>query len=301
MFCLPERIRNIVDFIKELNLFSVVWKTVIKNGVSRFVKWRWIAWGIVVACLAIIFFIGSNLQSEIAPLEDKGQIRFQISGPEGSSYEYMTTNGDAFGNYLIDSLPERSFSFMVIPGFNSTGLNGGNGRLGLIDASKRNRTQSDIAKFLEKKAMKFNNLRIIPVEEQTISVGLGSRGSLPVQFVLQNMDFEKLKSIIPLFLEEARNDKTFQNVDVNLKFNKPEADLTIDRIKARQFGLTISDIANVIQSAFSGRRLDYFIMNGKQYQVISQVALKDRTVPTDITKLYIRNNKGGKHFISKCS
>ncbi len=263
-----------------------------KKLVSSFVKKRWTAWAIVVACLIIIFFVGKSLQSEIAPLEDKGQIRFQISGPEGAGYGYMTKAGDELGSFLIDSVPERDFIFMAIPGFGSSGLNSGSGRLGLIDISERNRTQSEIAKDLAKKVLRFNNLRIIPVEEQTISVGLGSRGALPVQFVVQNMDFDKLKVVIPKFLDAARNDKTFQNVDVNLKFNKPEADISIDRIKARQFGLTISDIASVIQSAFSGRRLDYFIMNGDQYQVISQVGLKDRTVPTDITKIYVRNNKG---------
>jgi multidrug efflux pump subunit AcrB len=138
----------------------------------------------------------------------------------------------------------------------------------------------------------INNARIFPVEEQTISVGLGSRGSLPVQFILQNLDFEKIKTVIPKFLEEARKDKTFQNVDVNLKFNKPELQLTIDRIKAKDLGLSIIDVADVVSSAFSGRRLAYFIMNGKQYEVISQVAYKDRQKPADIEKLYVRNNRG---------
>ncbi len=157
-----------------------------KKMVARFVKLRWIAVAIIVACLVIIVFIGKNLQSEIAPMEDKGQIRFQISGPEGASYDYMTKAGDQLGNYLIDSVPERSFTFLAIPGFGSSGLNSGSGRLGLIDASERDRSQSEIAKDLAKKVLKFNDLRIFPVEEQTISVGLGSRGSLPVQFVIQN-------------------------------------------------------------------------------------------------------------------
>ncbi len=93
-------------------------------------------------------------------------------------------------------------------------------------------------------------------------------------------------------MELAKSDKTFQNVDVNLKFNKPEVDLTINRIKARELGLTVTDIANVIQSAFSGRRLAYFTMNGKQYQVISQVGLKDRNKTADISRLYVRNAAG---------
>ncbi|MFX5956732.1 efflux RND transporter permease subunit, partial [Acinetobacter baumannii] len=88
------------------------------------------------------------------------------------------------------------------------------------------------------------------------------RGSLPVQFILQNLNFEKIKTVIPKFLDEARKDKTFQNVDVNLKFNKPELQLTIDRIKAKDLGLSIQDVGDVVSSAFSGRRLAYFIMNG---------------------------------------
>jgi len=263
-----------------------------KNLITKFIKYRWMAWAVVAACFAMVYFIGSTLQTEIAPLEDKGSIRLQITGPEGASYPYMMKTGDKLVNFLIDSVPEGDFSFISIPGFNSSGTNSGFGRIGLIPSNERQRTQSEIAQELAKKFGRFNDVKIFPIEEQTISVGLGSRGSLPVQFVIQNLEFEKLKSVIPKFLDEAKDDKTFQNVDVNLKFNKPEVDITIDRLKAREFGLTITDIASVLQSAYSGRRLAYFIMNGKQYQVISQVGLKNRQAPTDISNLYVRNNKG---------
>ena len=272
-----------------------------KSLLTKFIKLRWMAWVIVGICLLITYFIGTNLQSEIAPLEDKGNLRFQISGPEGASYGYMTKAGKEFGDFLIDSIPEATFSFVMIPGGGggSGALNSGSGRLGLIPGTQRDKSQSEIARDLSKKVMRFNNLKIFPIEEQTISVGLGSRGGLPVQFVIQNLDFDKLKEVIPKFLDEARNDKTFQNVDVNLKFNKPEVDIIINRIKARELGLTVSDIAGVIQSAFSGRRLAYFIMNGRQYQVISQVGLYERQQPTDITKLYVRNNLGNNIALSE--
>jgi len=270
-----------------------------KKALQGFIKLRWMAWVIVGACLAIIYFIGTNLQSELAPMEDRGSIRFQITGPEGASYGYMTEASKEFNNYLIDSIPEAGFSFLAVPGFGSGGVNGGSGRLGLIPGSERKRTQNDIVKDVTKILPRYNNLRIFPIEEQTISVGLGSKGSLPVQFVVQNLDFDKLKEVIPKFLEAARNEKTFQNVDVNLKFNKPEVDIIINRIKARELGLTVSDIAGVMQSAFSGRRLAYFIMNGRQYQVISQVGLQDRKEPTDISKLYVRNNQGNNIALSE--
>ncbi|MFH0893329.1 MAG: efflux RND transporter permease subunit [Bacteroidota bacterium] len=263
-----------------------------KKSIERFVKGRWIAWVIVTACFLIIFFIGRNLQSEIAPLEDKGNVRMQIIGPEGASFPYMAKAGEQVGNFLMDSLQERDFYFISVPGYNSTGVNSGMGRIGLVDRSERKRSQSDIAKMLNKKFARFKDIKIFALEEQTISVGMASRGSLPVQFVIQNLDFKKLKEVLPRFIDAAKSDKTFQNVEVNLKFNKPEVDLEIDRTRARELGLTVTDIAGVIQSAFSGRRLAYFIMNGKQYQVISQVGIGERKEPADISKLFVRSAKG---------
>jgi HAE1 family hydrophobic/amphiphilic exporter-1/multidrug efflux pump len=263
-----------------------------KNLLASFLHIRWMAWVIVGVCIALIVLVGKNLQSELAPLEDKSSIRFQMTGPEGASYGYMLETGDKLMNYLNDSIPEKSFVFVAIPGWGGNGVNGGTARIKLVEPDERKRTQSEIVKMVSKKLPSFNNARIFPVEEQTISVGLGSRGSLPVQFILQNLDFEKIKAAIPKFLEEARKDKTFQNVDVNLKFNKPELQLTIDRIKAKDLGLSMLDVGEVVSSAFSGRRLAYFIMNGKQYQVISQVEYADRQQPADIEKLYVRNNRG---------
>jgi len=263
-----------------------------RKAVERFIKHRAYGWVIVLLCLVLIGVIGKNIQSEVAPLEDKSNINLSVTGPEGASYAYMSEVSEKIGAFLVDSVPENSFVSMNVPSFGSSGINSARGQLGLVPVTQRQKTQSEIAKELSKKLSRFNDVRIFPIEEQTISVGMGSRGSLPVQFVIQNLDFEKLKNVIPPFLEEARSDKTFQNVDVNLKFNKPEVDITIDRIKARELGLTVTDIAEVLQSAFSGRRLAYFTMNGRQYQIISQVALKDRQAAADISKLYVRSKNG---------
>ena len=137
--------------------------------------------------------------------------------------------------------------------------------------------------------LRFNEARIFAAQDQTISVG-GNRGGLPVQFILQNQDLNKLKDIIPKFLDEAKKDKTFSNVDVNLKFNRPELQLTVDRMKIKDLGLSTQDVIAAMQSAFSGGRLAYFIQNGFQYSVIAQVERNDRNKPDDITKLYVRNN-----------
>jgi HAE1 family hydrophobic/amphiphilic exporter-1/multidrug efflux pump len=264
-----------------------------KNLLSKFLKIRWFAWVIVIACVGLIVFLGKTIQSELAPLEDKGSIRITLSGAEGTSYEDM--KGDLLKAVRImqDSFPEQAFTWGSVPGYGgNNGNSSASGRLGLVDKTERKRTQSEIAMDLNKKMKRFKNVRVFAIEEQTISVGMMSRGSLPVQFIIQNLDFQKIKNVIPKFLEAARKDKTFQNVDVNLKFNKPELDLSIDRMRVRDLGLTTADVAQALQAAFSGARSAYFIMNDRQYQVITQVPRPERNEPTDINKIYVRNNKG---------
>ncbi|GEO09647.1 efflux RND transporter permease subunit [Segetibacter aerophilus] len=265
-----------------------------KKLLTRFVRVRWIAWVLVIVCGGLIYVLGSNIQNEIAPLEDKSNVRLNITGPEGASYDFMTNVGNELVNYLYDSIPERDYVFGSIPGFGGGGgVNSGSLRLALVDPKDRTRTQSEVARDLQGKLRRFNNVRAFPIEEQTISVG-GGRGSLPVQFIIQNLDFEKIKDVIPKFLEEARKDPTFSNVDVNLKFNKPELQLQIDRIKAKDLGLSITDVGGAVQSAFSGRRAGYFTMNGRQYQVISQVERADRNEPVDINNIYVTTASGQK-------
>lgn len=268
--------------------------TGMENGyrkiIESFLKVRWIAWVIIVVCFGIIIFIFKNLQSEIAPLEDRSSIRFTATGAEGMSFSAMNNLTDKIANYLYDSVPERDFVFARTPA--GTSVNTSQPRIGLVDPRDRKRSQNEIANDLQKKLSRFNDARIFAIQEQTISVGSGSRTSLPVQFVLQNQDVNKLKDAIPKFLDEARKDKTFSNVDVNLKFNKPELQITVDRMKVKDLGLSTQDVISAMQSAFSGGRLAYFIMNGYQYQVIAQVDRKDRNEPIDISNLYVKNASG---------
>ncbi|MDI9364275.1 MAG: efflux RND transporter permease subunit [Flavobacterium sp.] len=268
-----------------------------ENGYKRllqsFMRIRWAAWVIVGGCVCMIYFIMKTLQSEIAPLEDRSSIRFTVTGAEGTSYSSMLAITDKIADYLNDSVPERDFIFArVSGGFGGGGVNQSQPRLGLVEPNQRKRTQMEIYLDLQKKLSRFNEVKIFPTQEPTIAVGLASRGALPVQFVLQNLELSKLKEIIPKFLDEVRKDKTFANADVNLKFNKPEVQLTIDRTKVRDLGLSSQDVVSAIQSAFSGGRLAYFIMKGYQYQVIAQVERDSRNQPDDISKLYVRNKNG---------
>ncbi len=262
------------------------------RSLKAFMNIRWMAWVLVLACGGIIWFTYANLKSELAPMEDRNSLRFAMTAPEGTSFLQMEKIANEVGDYLNDSIPEKSFTFTATPGFGGSGMNSAFGRIGLVPSGERIRSQNDIAQAINKKLPEFNDAKIFATQEQTIAVGIGSRGGVPVQFILQNLDFQKLKDVLPLFLEEVRKDPTFDNVDANLKFNKPEVQLTIDRIKAQDLGLSTTDVAATIQAAFSGRRLAYFLMNGQQYEVIGQVKKSDKKTPADIEKLYVRNNRG---------
>lgn len=264
-----------------------------ENGYQRllqsFMGIRWMAWVIIGICGVLIYFFFGILKSELAPIEDRSSVRFTVTAPEGTSFNAMSAITDSIANYLYDSVPERDFVFARTPA--GSGTNTAQPRIGLVPPDERIRSQDEIANDLQRKLMKFNDARIFAAQEQTIAVG-GNRGGLPVQFIIENQDLDKLRTILPKFLDEAKNDKTFSNVDVNLKFNTPELRLTVDRMKIKDLGLSTQDVISALQSAFSAGRLAYFIQNGFQYSVIAQVDRNDRNKPGDISRLYVRNNMG---------
>jgi len=268
----------------------------LENGyrylLQGFMKMRWFAFVIIGVCAGIIYFIGKGLPSELAPLEDRNRVRVQITGPEGADFDYTDKVAYNITQVILDSVPEHGPVGTFAPGFGGGGSNAAFISVGLVDANQRKRSQDQIAKQLTNMFRKYTNVRVFAVQEQTISVGLGSRGSFPVQFVLQNLNFDKLKQTVPQFLEEVRKSPVFLASDVNLKFNQPELQIRIDRLKANELGISVLDINNTLQMALSGRRFGYFIMNGKQYSVIGQVDRSNRDEPLDLASLFVRNSRG---------
>jgi len=263
------------------------------NTLNRFMRHRKWAVGIIALSLLLIVFIGRNLQSELAPLDDKSLLRLNITTPEGASYEYTDQFMERLSNFINDSIPEKRISLVVTsPGFGGASVNSGFVRLMLSEPYERTRSQEEIADYLTAKTRRMTEARVIVGQEQTISASGSGRGGLPVQYVIQNQNFEKIRKALPAFLEEVNKSDVFQTSDVNLKFNKPQLDLRIDRDRARSLGVSIIDIAQTLQLAFSGQRFSYFEMNGFQYQVIGQVNKQDRDEPLDLKSLYVRSSRG---------
>lgn len=263
-----------------------------QRSLSGFMKIRWMALPIIAVCFCIIWFIGRGLQSELAPMEDRSGFRLSVTAPEGTSYDAMDKYMDKITGMVIDSVTEHKYVVsMTAPGFTGSGsANSGFVRVVLNEPKERKRSQDSIVNMVSKNVSKFSEGRAFAIQEQTISVN--RRGGQPVQFVIQNNNFEKLTQAIPLFLEEVSKSKILIQADVDLKFNKPEIRLTIDRAKASELGVSIQDVSETMQLAFSNRRLGYFIKDGKQYQVMAQVDRSNRDDPSDLKGIYVRSNKG---------
>lgn len=271
--------------------YFVKMNTSYATSLRRFINKKWLSFPILLVCIAMIGLFYSLLKKETAPYDDRSYIRVSVTAPEGASYDYMDRFMTELTNLINDSIPEKKVSLIITsPGFGASSVNSGRATISLVEPEDRDRTQQEIASDLTKWTRQYTNARVSVSETPTISVS--RRGGMPIQYIIQAQNFEKLREKIPQFMEAVESDPTFSNSDVNLKFNKPEIYVTIDREKAQSLGVSVLDVAQTLQLSLSGQRFGYFLMNGKQYQVIGQFDKKDRNQPMDLTSMYVKNDQG---------
>ncbi|HMS34978.1 MAG TPA: efflux RND transporter permease subunit [Ignavibacteria bacterium] len=259
-----------------------------RNSLDFFMGVRWISFVIMFLIFGLIYWLGTSLKSELAPLEDRSNLRVSISAPEGSSFEFTQKYVRNIGQYIIDSIPEVYFPIEIVAGGGGA-VNSGSINIYLSDPEDRSKSQDEVFKKLSREIAQFTGVRASISQPPTI----GSRfGGQPLQFVILAQNYEKLVEVLPEFLDEANMDPRLQFVDVNLKVNKPEISLTIDREKAAELGVSVEDIGRTLQVAFGGQRMGYFLRDGKQYQVIGQFEREFRDKPADLRSLFVKNTKG---------
>ena len=261
------------------------------NALALFMKRKWLSFPILIFCFGLIYLFFNLIQKETAPYDDRSALVMSVTAPEGSSYEYTDRFMQDISKLIDDSIPEKKVALIITsPGFGASTVNSGRIRIALVDPSKRKLKQKEIAEKLTKITKQYSVAKTSVIEQPTIAVN--RRGGLPIQYIIQAPNFEKLREKIPLFMDEAGKNETFSITDVNLKFNKPEINVSINREKAESLGISVKDIAQTLQLSLSGQRFGYFMRNGKQYQVIGQFLREDRSKPLDLTSMYVKNSKG---------
>ena len=268
-------------FVRMINIY--------RQALASFMEHRgWAFVGIAVA-LVIIVVTWIVLPSELSPYEDRSSIQIRATGPEGLSFEYMNRYLDELVQLVETEVPERATLFSMTA-MGAGASNSGFLRLTLKEPEERIRSQQEIAEQLAPKVSRLSGARAFVAQDQSLSTS--RRSSLPVQYVIQAPDFEKLKEVLPKFIEEASKNPMFTFVDTDLKFNKPEIQVVINRERSRTLGVSTRDISETLRLAYSGGRWGYFIRNAKQYQIIGQVGRGDRNEPMDLKMLYVRNRNG---------
>ena len=254
---------------------------------TKLLQQRWLALPVVLVCLGLVALFLNVLPRELAPIEDRGQIGLNARGPEGATFAYMDRFMDRLNALIAEDVPETDNTITVTaPGFGaSSSVNMGFGRISLVEPGERERTQAEIANALAVQVRQLTDAQTYISQPPTIAVG--RRRGLPVQFVIQAPNMERLQEVLPPFLAAASADPTFTYVDVNLKFDKPELRVSIDRERAQDLGVSALRIAQTLQLALSEQRLGYFVMDGKQYEVIGQVERGSRDETIDLRNLYV--------------
>jgi multidrug efflux pump len=255
-----------------------------KNSLDSFLRHRYYGLVILIIAFGVIFLLWKVIPSEMAPMEDRSQISINTTATEGATYEYMLAYADDIAKLVEEKVPERiRYTTMI------RGGSGGNIRIMLVRPDERERTQQAIADALSIDLRKKTKARSFVMQQSTFG---GRRAGMPVQYVLQATSIEKLREILPEFMAKVMDNDILMMADVNLKFTKPELRIHINRDKATSLGVSTQNIGQTLQLALSGQRFGYFFMNGKQYQILGDLAREDRNKPLDLKSLYVRNNTG---------
>lgn len=279
-------------FYRKTEPFFVKLISAYENSLASFMRMRWLGFVAILFSVGLMLLFGAILPQELAPMEDRSRFRLISTAPEGTSFERMEKYMDTVIELVRNEVPEADAVIANTSGY-AGGANAGNTTVTLVPPEQRQRSQQEIAEAMSRSVRSLNDARTIVNQEQTIAVGGGmARFGLPVQYVIQAPNFARLKEILPKFLEEANDHPAFSAVDLNLKFNKPELVIEIDRDRARSLGVSVRDVAQTLQLTLSDSRYGYFIKDSKQYQVLGQLTRQNRDEPVDLTSIFVRSNSG---------
>jgi multidrug efflux pump len=265
-----------------------------ERSLGWFLRVRWLALPVLLLTGGLAFWLGKQLPSELAPLEDRSQVAMIVVAPEGSSYEYTEKYVNELSQFVVDSTKDlglfQTYSLLALTFGPPAPVNVAIQQTFLKKAEDRPATQARVAAVLGRNAQNFRGVLVIPVQPPTIGSRFG--GGQPVQFVLQGPTLAAVTAVLPAFMAEARRSPVLRFADSDLKVNKPELVLSIDRDKAAELGISVVEIARSLQLALSGQRYGYFIFNDRQYDVVGQLQRQNRDAPYDLRSVYARTRSG---------
>jgi multidrug efflux pump len=258
------------------------------RSLTAFLRVRWLALPILVLLGAYTVWGFGAIKRELAPLEDRSNIRVNVRAPETASFDYTERALDQIALWVRDNVPEVARTYSITALFGGA-VNSGVQNVYLTEPGQRERSQAQIFQQVSAGLSGFSRLRIFPAQPPTI----GDRGGgQPLQYVLQAPSQAEMLRVLPTFLQAAQKRPELTFVDADLKVNREEAAVAVNRERAAELGVSALDVARTLQLTFGDQRFGYFVMNGKQYQILGQLDRAFRNEPRDLERLSVRARDG---------
>ncbi|MGV3570854.1 MAG: efflux RND transporter permease subunit [Ramlibacter sp.] len=280
------------------------WLTALQDGYARLLRWlltarrrpregsggiagavlqaRWLVVGAMLASAVAIAVVWPSMRQELAPLEDRGTILATVNAPDGSTFDYTNRYARELER-LGEAYPEfdRIFGSIGNPTVSQASV-----IYRTVDWEKRERSTLDIARELQPKFAALPGVNAFPITPPSLGQGFRER---PLNFVIQTSDsYENLNLVTRQMLDEIANNPGIVGADVDLRLNKPELRVDVDRAKAADLGVSVEVVAKALETMLGGRNVTRYKRDAEQYDVIVQTEPRGRTTPEDIAGINVR-------------
>ncbi|WP_350431463.1 multidrug efflux RND transporter permease subunit [Shewanella sp. H8] len=253
-------------------------------------RWRIAAPIIIIVCIGGSYLLMQQVPSQLSPQEDRGVLFAFIKGAEGTSYNRMVANMDIVENRLMPLLGQgvvKSFS-VEAPAFG--GRAGDQTGFAIIQLEDWQDRDTDIKQAL---ALISQTLKDIPdVMVRPMLPGFRGQSSEPVQFVLGGSDYSELFKWAQVLQQEADASPMLDGADLDYAETTPELVVTVDKQRAAELGISVSEIATTLEIMLGGRSETTFVERGEEYDVYLRGDENSFNSVTDLSKIYFRSSKG---------
>ncbi len=259
----------------------------LSRGYERLLRWilvkaRWLVVLVMIGSGVLIGMIYPNMKQELAPLEDRGTILVNVTSPDGSTLAYTDRYARAIER-IAEAYPEFDRIFATIG--NPTAAQG-SVVMRAVDWEDRQRSTLQLAREMQGRIAGIPGVNAFPITPPSLGQGFRER---PLNFVVLTSDsYQNLNQVTRQFMDEIAKNPGIVSPDVDLRLNKPELRIEVDRVKAAELGVGVDVVARALETMLGGRNVTRYKRDAEQYDVILQTLGRDRDTPTDIEQIHVR-------------
>ena len=247
-----------------------------------FVHTRWIVLSVMAVCAFSIYLILPNMKRELSPLEDRGVILAVVNAPDGSTLDFTSRYVDAMEK---TGMQYKEFDRIFVTAGNPT-VSQANVFYRAVDWKDRKKTTLELAREMQPGFARLAGVTAFPITPPSLGQGFRER---PINFVIVTSEsYQNLNGVVRQFMDEIGKNPGFLTPDIDLRLNKPELKIDVDRTKATDLGVSVEVIARAIETMLGGRQVTRYKRDADQYDVIVQTQTTGRDTPDDIEKIFVR-------------